>query len=137
MLYFGRWKWLVGIEGNDEMVTIKQAQGIAERLAKAEALVAEGAVFPISGLSGYAVVRNGNGDSMYLVRFESGHEHCTCPDFTQRQKAAGLPCKHIMAAQMALGSNPQPPAPVAADPVTPELVAKGASMLLAPKGRVA
>jgi predicted nucleic acid-binding Zn finger protein len=112
------------------MVTIKQAQGIAERLAKAEQLVAEGAVLPVAGLSGYAVVRNGDGSSMYLVRFEQSHEHCTCPDFQQRQKAAGLPCKHLLAAQLALGSNPQSPAPVAADPVTPELVERGVKLLV-------
>lgn len=112
------------------MVTAKTVKSLAERLAKAEALVAEGAVLPVAGLSGYAVVRNGSGDQMYLVRFEQSHENCTCPDYQQRQKQAGLPCKHILAAQLALGSNPQSPAPVAADPVTPELVERGVKLLV-------
>ncbi|RIK36687.1 MAG: hypothetical protein DCC58_18970 [Chloroflexi bacterium] len=112
------------------MVTAKTVKSLAERLTKAEQLVADGAVLPVAGLSGYAVVRNGDGSSMYLVRFEQSHEHCTCPDYQQRQKQAGLPCKHIMAAQLALGSTPQSPATVAADPVTPELVERGVKLLV-------
>lgn len=92
------------------MVTATTVKALATRLAKAEALVAEGAVFPVAGCDGYAVVRNGGGDSMYLVRFAAGHENCTCPDYKQRQGAAGLPCKHILAAELALGNTPQPPA---------------------------
>lgn len=82
------------------MVTAQTVKSLAERLAKAEQLVADGAVFPVAGLEGYTVVRNGGGDSMYLVRHEAGHENCTCPDFTGRQEAKGLPCKHLMAAQL-------------------------------------
>ncbi len=93
------------------MVTAKTVKSLAERLAKAEALVESGAVFPVAGLAGYAVVKNGDGSQFYLVRFETGHEHCTCPDFRQRQKAAHLPCKHILAAELALGDRPQSPAP--------------------------
>lgn len=93
------------------MVTAKTVKSLAERLAKAESLVESGAVFPVAGLAGYAVVRNGDGSSMYLVRFESGHEHCTCPDFQERQKAAGLPCKHLMAAQLAAGKTTPPTTP--------------------------
>lgn len=97
------------------MVSATMVRGLAARLAKAEELVASGAVFPVAGLAGYAVVRNGSGDSMYLVRFDAGHEHCTCPDYQQRQKGAGLPCKHIMAAELlAGGTTPQPPASSAA-----------------------
>src|SRR5688572_5990038 len=88
------------------MVNATTVKGLAERLAKAEQLVVDGAVFPVAGLDGYSVVRNGDGTQMYLVRFESGHEHCTCPDFKQRQQQAGLPCKHILAAQLADGGNP-------------------------------
>ncbi len=51
----------------------------------AEALVQDGAVFPVAGLVSYAVVRIGDGTQMYLVRHEAGHEHCTCPDFQHRQ----------------------------------------------------
>ncbi len=98
------------------MVTAKDVKGLAERLTKAEALAAAGAVFPVAGLEGYAVVRNGDGTQMYLVRFDAGHEHCTCPDFTQRQQAAGLPCKHILAAELAAGKPSQPPAPERAMP---------------------
>jgi len=94
------------------MVTAKTVKGLADRLTKAGQLVADGAVFPVAGCAGYAVVRNGGGDSMYLVRFEAGHENCTCPDFKQRQGTAALPCKHILAAQLALGNDPQSPAPV-------------------------
>lgn len=93
------------------MVNAVTVKGLAARLSKAEELVADGAVFPVAGLNGYAVVRNGDGDSMYFVRFESGHERCTCPDFANRQGKAGLPCKHILAAELALGNRPQQPAP--------------------------
>jgi hypothetical protein len=93
------------------MVTAKTVKGLAERLAKAEQLVAEGAVFPVAGLAGYAVVRNGDGSQFYMVEYAAGHERCTCPDFQQRQRAAGLPCKHILAAGLALGGNPQPTPP--------------------------
>jgi len=100
------------------MVSAKTVKGLADPLTKAEQLVADGAVFPVAGCAGYAVVRNGGSDSMYLVRFDAGHENCTCPDFKQRQGAAGLPCKHIMAAELALGDRPQPPAPAATvDPI--------------------
>lgn len=91
------------------MVTAKTVKGLAERLERAEQLVAEGAVFPVAGLTGYAVVRNGDGTQMYLVRHEAGHEHCTCQDFQQRQQVVGLPCKHILAAQIAAeGPAPTP-----------------------------
>src|SRR4051794_9364249 len=93
------------------MVTAKTVKGLAERLAKAGALVEAGAVFPVAGLDGYAVVCNGDGTQMYLVRFQAGHEHCTCPDYGQRQQTAGLPCKHLLAAELALGGDAQPPTP--------------------------
>ncbi len=56
---------------------------------------------------------------MYLVRFDTGRENCTCPDFKNRQGTADLPCKHLLAAQiMEAGDKPQPPAPaVSVDPV--------------------
>lgn len=103
------------------MVTATTVKSLAARLSKAEELVANGAVFPVAGLTGYAVVRNGDGDSMYFVRFESGHERCTCPDFAIRQSKAGLPCKHILAAQLALGGRPQSPAPAKRTPPPTEL----------------
>lgn len=87
------------------MITTTEIRKLSERLAKAEALVEAGAVFPVAGLDGYAVVRNGDGNSMYLVRFEVGKEHCTCPDFQQRQGKAGQPCKHIMAASLGASSE--------------------------------
>ncbi len=104
------------------MVSAKTVKGLSERLAKAEALVADGAVFPVAGCDGYAVVRNGDGNQFYLVRFAAGHENCTCPDYQQRQKSAGLPCKHLLAAQIvAAGETPQPPAPAASvDPIAIE-----------------
>ena len=93
------------------MVTAQTVKGLAQRLEKAQELVDAGAVFPVAGLEGYAVVRNGDGTQMYMVQHAEGRERCTCPDFQHRQKSAGLPCKHILAAQLALGDRPQPPAP--------------------------
>lgn len=90
------------------MVNAKQVAGMVERFQKAQALVAASAVSPISGLDGYYVVRNGNGDSMYLVRIDAEHECCSCPDFQQRQKDAGMPCKHLLAAQLAADAAAKP-----------------------------
>jgi len=113
------------------MVTATTIKALATRLQKAEALVAGGAVYPVSGCDGYVVVRNGDGTQMYLVRFAAGHENCTCPDFKNRQGAAGLPCKHIMAAELALGDRPQPPAPVAMLP-TKVYPSAGLAAIMAP-----
>ena len=107
------------------MVTANTIKALATRLDKAEHLVADGSVYPVAGCDGYAVVRNGDGTQMYLVRFAAGHENCTCPDFKNRQGAAGLPCKHILAAELALGNTPQPPAPAATvDPIKIETARK-------------
>jgi hypothetical protein len=54
------------------------------------------------------VVRNGDGTQMYLVRYQGGHEHCTCPDFQQRQGKCEQPGKHILAAQVAAGTAQSP-----------------------------
>ena len=51
------------------------------------------------------LVRNGDSTQMYLVRFEAGREHCTCPDFQHRQGKAGHPCNHIIAAQLGASSE--------------------------------
>lgn len=116
------------------MVTAKTVKGLADRLERAKGLLAAGAVFPVAGMTECAVVRNGDGTQMYLVNIAVGHESCTCPDFQQRQKAAGLPCKHILAADLYFRPiySDQEPAPKtgSSDPVTPELVAKGVNMLL-------
>ena len=58
------------------MVTVNEVRKLAERLSKVEALVEVGAFFPAVGLPGYAVVRNGDSNSMYLIRHETGVEHC-------------------------------------------------------------
>lgn len=89
------------------MVTAGMIKSLASRLSKAEELVQAGAVFPVAGQEGYSVVRNGDGSQMYLVRTTEGRENCSCPDFQQRQKRAGMPCKHILAAQL-LGQQGQP-----------------------------
>jgi len=116
------------------MVTAKTVKGLAERLIKAEQLVESGAVYPVAGCERYWVVKNGTGDSMYLVRTDAGHEHCSCPDFQQRQKAAGLPCKHLLAAQIVVaGETPQPPAPVAMLPTKIDS-ALGLVAIMAPAG---
>jgi predicted nucleic acid-binding Zn finger protein len=83
------------------MVNVLTVKGLVDRYAKAEALIEAGAVVPAAGLAGYAVVRNGDGTQMYLVRFEAEHQNCTCPDFQERQKDADLPCKHLIAAELA------------------------------------
>jgi len=115
------------------MVTAKMVQALAARLDKAELLVTDGAVFPVAGLADYAVVRNGDGTQMYLVRITDGHENCTCPDYQQRQKAAGMPCKHLLAAQLALENTPQPPAaPVAMLPTKIDPSA-GLAAIMAPR----
>lgn len=82
------------------MMTANEVRKLAERLGKAEALVESGAVYPVAGLDGYAVVRNGDGTQMYLARCEAGKEHCTCPDFQHRQSKAQQACKHLYAAQL-------------------------------------
>jgi hypothetical protein len=68
-------KALAKLVGNQEgaipMVTAHEVGKLATRLAKAEVLVHDGAIFPVAGLDGYAVVRNGHGTQMYLVRFEA------------------------------------------------------------------
>lgn len=89
------------------MVNAVEIKKLAERLTKAEALVAEGSVFPVAGLDDYAVVRNGDGTQMYLVRYAAGHEHCTCPDYQHRQGKVEQPCKHILAAQLAATGAPK------------------------------
>ncbi len=91
------------------MVTAHEVRKLAQRLAKAEALVQDGAVFPVTGLDGYAVVRNGDGTQMYLVRHEVSKEHCTCPDFQHRQGNHGQPCKHILAAELAAENATEAP----------------------------
>ena len=85
------------------MVNAKQIKQLAERLAKTGALVAAGAVFPVAGLAGYAVLRNGDGTQMYLAQHEAGKEHCTCSDWEHRQSKVNAPCKHILAAQLQAG----------------------------------
>lgn len=108
------------------MITTREIRSLAQRLAKAEQLVAEGAVFPVAGLAGYAVVRNGDGNSMYLVRFDAGSESCTCPDFQQRQKALGQPCKHILAGAMNSERAAGESSPAATDePTLGERIAQG------------
>lgn len=48
------------------MVNVATVKGLVARLAKAEELFEGGGVFPVAGLENYAVVRNGEGSSMYL-----------------------------------------------------------------------
>ena len=120
------------------MMDAKQIKSMAARLEKAEELAASGAVFPVAGLSGYSVVRNGSGDSMYLVRHDAGHENCTCPDFKERQGKVGQPCKHLLACQIVAGGTP-PPAPSAVAVVeepqsAPDVIAQGVALLM---GKVA
>ena len=80
------------------MLTISQTRGLADRLERAQAIADAGAVQPIAGLPDTYVVRNGDGTQHYLVDIEPERESCTCPDY--QHHALGLPCKHIMAAQI-------------------------------------
>ena len=82
------------------MLTISQTRGLASRLERAQAIADAGAVQPIAGLSSTYVVRNGDGTQHYLVSTEPDRERCTCPDYQHHGKPLGLPCKHIMAAQI-------------------------------------
>lgn len=92
-------------------MTAKTVKAMAQRLEKAEALVREGAVYAISGRDGGFVVRNGDGTQMYGVSLREGRESCSCPDFEQRQRDAGLPCKHLLAAQLFKGEGELPAEP--------------------------
>ena len=89
------------------MVNAQEIKQLVQRLAKAEQL--DGVVHPVAGLDEHAVVRNGNGNSYYLVCLEPGHESCSCPDYQQRQNKAGLPCKHLLAAQLAAQGTAEKP----------------------------
>ena len=80
------------------MLTISQVRGLASRLERAQAIADAGAVQPIAGSPDTWVVRNGDGTQFYLVCTEPERESCTCPDY--QHHALGLPCKHIMAAQI-------------------------------------
>ena len=82
------------------MITHSQARGIADRLERAQQIVSADAVIPLFGTEHGYVVRNGDGTQHYLVNIEHEHEHCYCPDYQQRGKPLGLPCKHILAAQI-------------------------------------
>ena len=92
------------------MLTAREIKSLAERVAKAEALVASGAVFPVVGMADYYVVRNGDGNSMYLVHVKADEVCCSCPDYQQRQKAAGQACKHGHSVLL-YREQPQPVAP--------------------------
>ena len=81
------------------MLTISQTRRLASRLERAQAIADAGAVHSIAG-QGTWVVRNGDGTQHYLVSTEPDRERCTCPDFQHHGKPLGLPCKHIMAAQI-------------------------------------
>jgi len=57
------------------MVTAKMAQGIADRLERAIGDQRLRALQAVARCDGYAVVRNGDGSQMYLVRIDCGHEN--------------------------------------------------------------
>lgn len=82
------------------MLTAATIKSLAQRLEKAEALVAAAAVTPVAGCDGLYVVTNGDGTQVYLARLEIGRESCSCEDFQRRQGPAGQPCKHLLASQL-------------------------------------
>lgn len=112
------------------MVSVVEIRSLAERLAKAEALVAARAVYPVAGLEeGYYVVQNGGGDQFYLVRLkDDGGASCSCPDFTQRQGKVEQPCKHILAAELVTLAPPPATAPKAKAAATSTKPARGAAL---------
>jgi DNA-directed RNA polymerase subunit RPC12/RpoP len=79
------------------MMTTQQIKGLAERYQKAVELVEEGKVAPVYGQDGVYCVLNGEGYA-YLVNL--AQETCTCPDHQYRAKKLGIPCKHLIAAQL-------------------------------------
>ena len=82
------------------MLQAKEVKALAERLARAEALVAAGAVKPITGLPEHFAVVNGSGDSLYLVHLRAdGTACCSCPDYVERQSKVDQPCKHILSSE--------------------------------------
>ncbi len=86
--------------GHTMVITARQARGLAQRLERAEAIVAAGAVRPVAGVEGFYAVEASDGSSVYLVEARDGRERCSCPDAQQRQQAAGLPCKHQLAVDL-------------------------------------
>ena len=82
------------------MLTISQTRGLASRLERAQVIADADAVHSIAGQLGTYVVRNGDGTQFYLVCIEPSRESCSCPDYQHHGQPLGLPCKHIMAAQI-------------------------------------
>ena len=83
------------------MLQAKEVKGLAERLQRAEALVAAGAVHEVAGLAGYYTVVNGDGTQHYLVHLkEDGEACCSCRDYQDRQSKVGQACKHIFGAEL-------------------------------------
>ena len=89
------------------VATIK---ALHDRLIRAEALVAEGKVHPVYGMTDYYIVEggvlSGTRGTQYLV-----NDRCVCPDATNRPELKGL-CKHKLAAtiyaeQQAKGGTPK------------------------------
>jgi hypothetical protein len=80
------------------MVTAKQAKAIAERYAKALALVEQGKVFPLHNRPNEYVVLNVRGEG-YWVQLAGDETHCDCEDFRFRREAIGC-CKHLLAAMI-------------------------------------
>jgi len=79
------------------MLTTQQIKGLVERYQKAVELVEQGKVAPVYGQDGVYCVLNGEGDA-YLVNL--AQESCTCPDHQYRARKLGIPCKHLIAAQL-------------------------------------
>lgn len=90
------------------MVDAATVKALADRLAKAEALVAAGKVHAISGLEGYYAVESSTGAGMYLVHLTADGACCSCPDFKIRGKERGEACKHIFGAQLVAATPPDP-----------------------------
>ena len=94
------------------VITAQQARGLAQRLAKAEALVAAGSVHPVAGMDGLFAVTASDGASVHLVDTRPGRERCACADYQHRQGTAGMSCKHQLACDLCRERQQPPSAPV-------------------------
>lgn len=84
-----------------QMAEITRIKALHDRLVKAEELVRDGKVHPVTGMAGHWVVEGRRGH--YLVNKE-----CTCPDYIHRTHLIEGYCKHRLAAMLyAEGEPPQ------------------------------
>ncbi len=77
------------------VTTLRQIEGLSQRLEKAIQIVDDGKVKPVKGMDGNYVVECSSSDGFYLVNGE-----CTCPDSKQRGEQHDGWCKHNLAVEV-------------------------------------